>query len=130
MEIGEINRKNVSNAVAKLASVFKHPRQECDPGEYFDEEYFRNPSHHNHIVDKLLDKHYFVKNRYNKYYVIAFAINYTRFEVYSKDCDKELIEWRDEALSVDDPIKGVITNPDYNENPVITFLKCKRLNVS
>ena len=59
--------------------------------------------------------------RFNKYYVICFAINYTRFEVFSKDCDKKLIKWRDDDQN--DPIKGIIRDDNYNENPVISMLR-------
>lgn len=41
---------------------------------------------------KLLTNKFAVINRVEKYYVITFAINGTRFEIYSKDCDKELID--------------------------------------
>lgn len=73
-----------------------------------------------YIANELMETQYFVKNRYNKYYVIAFAINYTRFEIYSKDCDKELIDWGIEELG---QIKGEINDPDYNVNSVIKLVK-------
>ena len=73
------------------------------------------------ITNCLVEEGYYVVNRYEKYYVIAFSINYTRFEVFSKDCDKEIIKWREEDQ--EDPIKGIIKNNNYNENPVITLLK-------
>lgn len=46
------------------------------------------------ISDKLLVDNYYAINGYNKYYVIAFSINYTRFYISSKDCGKQLIKWR------------------------------------
>lgn len=75
------------------------------------------------IVWDLERESFWRMNRVNKYYVVAFALDYTRFEVFSKDCEKELIRWRPE--SDDDPValKGIIENPDYNENPVVTFMK-------
>jgi hypothetical protein len=90
----------------------------ADCSGYFDKEFFASNEYIDTIVNNLIKYNYVVKNRYNKYYVIAFAINYTRFEVYSKDCDKELIKWRENDSN--DPIKGIITNPNYNENPVVT----------
>jgi len=42
-----------------------------------------------------MNKGYWVWNRFEKYYVVAFALDFTRFEVYSKDCDKQLIKWRE-----------------------------------
>ena len=56
--------------------------------------------------------------------MIAFALDYARFEIFSKDCDKELISWRGDDQ--DDPVVDTIDNPNYNENPVITLMK--RLN--
>lgn len=72
------------------------------------------------IIEKLLNNRYYVINRINKHNVIAFALNYTRFEVYSKDCDKELITWRDD--NANDLIIRQIHDPNYNENPVIRFM--------
>lgn len=71
------------------------------------------------IAEELLNNQYYVRNRVEKYYVIAFAINYTCFDVYSKDCDKELVSWGDDKVG---EIKGIITDPHYNENPVIKLL--------
>src|SRR5436190_4802716 len=36
---------------------------------------------------------HFVLNNFDKYYVIAFAIDYNRFNVYSRDHEKELFDW-------------------------------------
>jgi hypothetical protein len=44
-----------------------------------------------------------------KYYVI----DWTRFEVFSKDCDKELITWRDGDEN--DPVVHQIVNPVQRE---------------
>lgn len=73
------------------------------------------------IANDLFQDGYYVYNRYNKYYVVAYALNYTKFEVYSKDCDKKLIKWR--VDDDNDQVKGIIVDPNYNENPVITFMK-------
>lgn len=64
---------------------------------------------------------YEVWNRFEKYYVIAWAIDYTRFEVYSKDYDKKLIKWREHDEN--DPIVGIVDDPAYNENPVIKLVQ-------
>jgi hypothetical protein len=73
------------------------------------------------IVEDLLNDKYTVYNRVNKYYVLAIALDYTRFDIYSKDCDKVLIKWRDNDEN--DPIVGVIENPNYNENPVASLMR-------
>lgn len=82
----------------------------------------------NDIVGDLLTDGYYVWNRYNKYYVIAFAIDYKKFEVYSKDCDKKIIVWRENSEK--DPIVHQIVDDDYNENPVIPMMKaihCRKI---
>lgn len=77
-----------------------------------------------YVAEKLIDENYFVYNRVNKYYVVAFALDYTRFEIYSKDCDKQLINWQvDNEKAKNAKIVHQIEDPDYNENPVITTLK-------
>ncbi len=72
------------------------------------------------IARDIWNDGYYVCNRFEKYYVIAFAKNYTRFEVFSKYCDKEIIDWQVPQQGI---IKDVITDENYNENPVITLLK-------
>lgn len=52
---------------------------------YFDREFYDYYSEYlTMIAEELQNDSYYVKNLYNKYYVIAFALNYTRFEIYSK----------------------------------------------
>lgn len=74
------------------------------------------------IVDELLEDKYSVVNRVEKYYVVAFAINGTRFDVYSKDCDKELINWGDQIPEGPVAADGIIKSKNYNENPVVALL--------
>ena len=91
--------------------------EQCDPsGYYFEKDYDVND-----IVHELINNKYYCWNRYNKYYVIAFAIDYIRFSVFSKDCDKIVIKWRDEDQ--DDQIVPDNLDNNYNENPVISLLK-------
>src|SRR5207253_480473 len=49
--------------------------------------------HISEIADELLREGYWVMNRVNKYYVVAFALDGTKFHVYSKDCDPEIVNW-------------------------------------
>jgi hypothetical protein len=72
-------------------------------------------------AQSLLEDKYLVYNRVSKYYVLAFAVNWARFDVYSKDCDKKLMTWRDNDEN--DPIVDRIVGEDYRENPVVTLLK-------
>ena len=71
------------------------------------------------IVPSLLGENYCVYNRVEKYYVVAFAINYTRFWIWSKDCEAKIIKWREEDK--EDPIINNL-DPDYDVNPVIKIL--------
>ena len=80
------------------------------------------------VVARSLDQNkYYVINRVEKYYVVAFAINYTQFEIFSKDVDKQLIDWE---ISENDKkkwnpivIHQIDDDDDYNENPVVTLLR-------
>lgn len=73
------------------------------------------------LARDLLNDKYIVYNRVSKYYVLAFSVNWTRFDVYSKDCDAQLINWRDNDEH--DPIAfRVNENENYNQNPVIALL--------
>lgn len=67
------------------------------------------------IVHDLLRDGYYVWNRWEKYWSVAFALDYARFEVYAKDIDKELIKWREN--DGEDPVYHQVRG-DYNANPV------------
>jgi hypothetical protein len=72
------------------------------------------------IAARLFRDGYYVLNRVNKYYVVAFALDWVRFEIYSKDCPKEVVKWR--KNDGDDPI--VARAPaDYDVNPVLRFMQ-------
>jgi hypothetical protein len=71
------------------------------------------------VVENLCNDGYSVWNRVNKYYVVAFAIDYVRFDIYSKDCDKELIDW---GADKNGDIVNINTDEDYNKNPVTKII--------
>jgi len=61
-----------------------------------------------------------------KYYVVAFAINFKQFYAYSKDCGAMVINWKicDDYPTnfIPDTNKNlIIPADDYNLNPVINF---------
>lgn len=117
---GKITKGNVKQTVIELIDDFLEA--DIDPSRYYCETFEDDYDHEiESITLNLLSKSYYVINRFEKYYVIAFALNYTRFEIFSKDCDKELIKWRDNDEK--DHITGIISDPDYNLNPVIKFLQ-------
>jgi hypothetical protein len=114
---GPLTYETILSSVETLVASFKN---QTDISGYFDSDYFGAESEYNgNISSKLFSDGYWVRNRYNKYYVICFSIDHTRFEIFSKDCDKELIDWGKD----NGEIKGLIEDPEYNENPVITVLR-------
>jgi hypothetical protein len=130
-EYGPINisipDKNISTIETAIKSILNDLyKSNEDPSGYyarFDSYYKKKffPTEHeiNEIAQDLSDCGYYVINRFEKYYVIAYALDFTRFEIFSKDCDKELIIWPD---SPNGKVIGLITDPDYNENPVIKLM--------
>lgn len=115
LDIGSKTKINILKGVNEIQKKFINSDKN---NNYFTNYYFGTYHDSENVSDALYDNDYFVMNRFEKYYVIAFALNYTRFEVFSKDCDKELISW-----AVEGPIKGIIKDDDYNENPVIKLFK-------
>jgi len=123
-------KENIEKFIDKVIKFFceKDPENEYknnDPSFFFVNHYNNQTLYDykdtiNSMTSSLMEKEYYVRNRVSKYYVIAFAINYTRFEIYSKDCDKELISWNNDNNG---PIKGIINDLDYNVNPVIKLIK-------
>lgn len=105
--------------------------------EYYEEEAFEE-HHAENVAERLLKNGYFVANRVEKYYVIAFALDGTRFYVYSKDYDPEIINWQVEGEGErsspkssepikqeeipEGPIKGPVLTEEDNINPVIATL--------
>ncbi len=71
------------------------------------------------VVDDLLTEGYCVYNRREKYYVVAFAINYKRFWIWSKDCEAKIIKWKE-----NDENDCIAKNleEDYDVNPVIKMM--------
>lgn len=98
---------------------YKSPSSDeiSDPtGYYFEQDYDVSE-----VIQNLISNQYYCWNRYQKYYVIAFAIDYVRFSVFSKDCDKMIIKWREDDQN--DKIIPYDFDNNYNENPVISLMK-------
>jgi hypothetical protein len=72
--------------------------EEDDPSDYFFSSYYDDKD----VVKCLFEDKYFCWNRFQKYYVIAYAIDYNRFAVFSKDCKTRLVKWRSDDKK--DPI--------------------------
>ena len=146
IKLNDINDlQEIKSAIRNMISVFKwkdvkdcipddglygkycnndtHDHGTNDPSSYFDADFFKEEDRYiNIIAASLLNDKFFAKNRYNKYYVIAFAINYAKFDVYSKDCTKKLINWL-VSKEGETAANGIIQNKDYNENPVVTCMR-------
>ena len=60
-----------------------------DPSSY----YFINGINITHVSNNLSYSNYSVLNQYERYYVHAYAIDFVRFEIFSKDYEKEIIDW-------------------------------------
>lgn len=80
------------------------------------------------ICDTLKNDGYYVQNRVQKYYVIAFAINYARFSVWSKDCESKIIDWKAMNINQTDDIENgeIMDNDppdDYRVSPVIKLMR-------
>lgn len=125
VDIGDLTYSNIVSAIKEIVSVFKPINGEklkiSDPSAYYFESFFKDEQSNIQIIaNELIDNHYYVINRYEKYYVIAFAINFSRFEVFSKDHNKELISWNKDGPII---LSGLITDLNYNENPLDTLIK-------
>jgi len=102
----------------------KQAEKKSDPSYFFSgllSEYCRVDSFSDEdadvVADSLLESGYWVRNRVEKYYVIAFALDGAKFHVYSKDCDPEVINWGEGAPKGEH--HGPILTEEDNVNPVI-----------
>lgn len=87
IEVADLNRDNLLIAVKNIGD-------EISKAYYFNQLVkTRSEELFNDIVDSLLEHGHYVLNQFDKYYVVAFALDYKRFNVYSRGYDKELIKW-------------------------------------
>lgn len=112
---------SIEKAVHAVVDLYRKQGYGDISGYYFKNSYVPETFNPREIARSLWKENYYVINRFEKYYVIAFALDFTRFEVYSKDCDKELIKWRENDEN--DPVIGLIEDPEYNMNPVIRLMR-------
>lgn len=84
----------ITDAVNRIAKPFLNGEHDdvamCR--YYFDRE-FMDSYRDRQIVKGLQNDGYHVLNRFEKYYVYAWAIDHVRFSVHSKDCDNDTIQW-------------------------------------
>ena len=114
------NKLSLSDAVDKIVDPYLKG-EITDASSYYFKDVRGNPKtfDKNEVLESLQKNGYYVLNRFEKFYVIAFAIDFVRFEIFSKDCEKQLIDWG----SDNGKIVNVIDNENYNENPVVTLLR-------
>ena len=90
IEIADLNRENLLTAVKNICERI----DEISKAYYFNELVkTRSEEIFNDIVDSLIDHGHYVLNQFDKYYVVAFAVDYKRFIIYSRGYDKKLIKW-------------------------------------
>lgn len=123
LSLSDLEAMTILEGVKTLAKPFLGVQQTdfLDPSGYFFKSSGGFPATYNphSITQTLKRENYCVWNRYEKYYVYAWAIDGARFEVFSKDCDKQLIDW---GTEINGEIVSRIMNPQYNENPVVSLL--------
>ncbi len=106
----QFNRNEIRKFVEEMKLIYTK-RLSCSNFDW-------NDKTTNAFIDDLLTNRFTVVNRVEKYYVLAFAINGTRFEVYSKDCLKKLIEWGDTVPTGNISDIGFIDIKNEEENGV------------
>lgn len=100
--------ESLDTSVRELVNVFRkqyvkgcnyclnkdHGHEMIDESGYFDNEFFMKEDYYISLIVQSIDQtSYFVYNGYNKYYVIAFALNHKTFKIHSKDCEPKTIDW-------------------------------------
>ena len=82
------------------------------------------------ILSQLLEYYHCVFNRHQKYYIIAIAIDFEPFQIWSKDCDAQIIKWspidEQSQLIIDYKLNNKVIKPppkDYDVNPVIKYME-------
>ena len=114
VRIPDTRRETIRKAIEEIAKPFKKyierrknltfdercelqnvPDEEIDPTMYYFAMYFDGPEDDdiNEAVDKLHDKGWHHWNFFEKYYVIAYAIDYKTFRICSKGNKPTLIQW-------------------------------------
>ncbi len=89
----DFSTNELRTKIYSLTDQFKTDKN-SDPSGYFNEYFFDCSFCTGFIIRSLNENKFYVKNQYEGRYVIAFAIDYTRFEIFSEGCAKRLIEWR------------------------------------
>jgi hypothetical protein len=135
LEIASMYQPEFSGDIVELKEWRKkYPNWKDDSSYYFTGyKGYSSPFNENHaenISKRLIKNRYHVVNRINKYYVVAFSINYSLFYVYSKDYNPEIIDWNFGDKWIEDDVKiEKVKNGEFrgeiltdNENPVITLM--------
>jgi len=76
----------------------------------------------------LKTKGYYVANQYNKYYVYAYSIDYVRFEIYSKQCSRTVIDWETDKQN-DTEIHKVDEAEEFGSSLVYMIKQLKNSNL-
>ena len=80
------------------------------------------------VLNNLKTKGYYVANQYNKYYVYAYSIDYVRFEIYSKQCSRTVIDWETDKQN-DTEIHKVDEAEEFGSSLVYMIKQLKNSNL-
>ena len=117
VKINDLTYKTISNAVEMITQKLKEDDGDCTGfyvNGYYSSSTTIDPHYDNdEVTGDLLNNGSHVINSFEKYYVIAYSLDYNRFKVFSRGCYKKLIEWRDDDEN--DPIVKVIDSDHYGK---------------
>lgn len=99
-------KKNIQGELSNLDPTGSYFNFINDEKMYIDE-----------VVTNLKENKYHVVNRYDKYYVHAFAIDFTTFYIFSKDYSVNIIDWTEHSINsiniVNGPFVGSYPDDGY-----------------
>lgn len=86
VHIGFNTYNELTQLIINLTSKLRH-----DPSDFFTNDNYAQLF--DGIAESLQENGYYVCNGYNKYYTIAFAIDYKIFNIFCKEFKKQKINW-------------------------------------
>nr|AEX62245.1 hypothetical protein mv_L40 [Moumouvirus Monve] len=89
----------VGNILKNIWNIFLSGRCSDRTGYFFDKKTMKKDI--KYILGELKNKNYCTFNGFEKYYVVAFSLNYTKFYIWSKDCSPVIIGWSQDGPLID-----------------------------
>ncbi|AQN68726.1 hypothetical protein [Saudi moumouvirus] len=86
------------NNICEVGNILKNIWNKFLSGNYSDRThyFFDNKTMKEdikYVLKRLKNENYCVFNGFEKYYVVAFSLNYTKFYIWSRDCKPLIINW-------------------------------------